>query len=255
MEYDPGINPASRVESMTNVRQETRVLRLSVLLAACVVAAACGVRTGEASTGAGPPVQDPSPEGHMHEPAAQGTQQEHAHGAATSLPATAGPGYTVADVRFMQHMIGHHAQAVTMAALVPSRGAGERLQRLAQKIDISQRDEIGFMKWWLEERGQAVPADAQAHAMRMPGMLTAEQMAELAAARGVEFERLFLTFMIQHHRGALTMVEELFDSPAAAQEPDVFRFATDVDADQRDEIYVMQTMLDMLESDRGSRSR
>jgi uncharacterized protein (DUF305 family) len=240
---------------MLKVRQETRVLRHSVLLSAWVVAAACGVRAGEPSSGSAPPVQDPAAATHTHEPAAQAPQQDHAHAGAMSLPATAGPGYTVADVRFMQHMIGHHAQALTMVALAPSRDAGERLLQLAQKIDISQKDEIAFMKRWLEERDQAVPADAQAQAMQMPGMLTPQQLAELAAARGQEFERLFLTFMIQHHRGALTMVDELFDTPAAAQDSEIFGFATDVDADQRDEIYVMQTMLDMLQPDRGSRSR
>lgn len=171
------------------------------------------------------------------------------------LPATAGAGYTVADVRFMQNMIGHHAQALTMAALAPSHGAGARLLELARKIDISQRDEIAMMKAWLEERGQAVPGDAHVHAMSMPGMLSAAQMRQLEAARGEEFERLFLTFMIQHHRGALRMVDELFAARGAGQDPDIFRFATDVDADQRDEIFVMQGMLDMLEPERGSRTR
>lgn len=171
------------------------------------------------------------------------------------LPATAGPGYTVADVQFMQGMIGHHAQAIEMAEMAPTHGASEHLLRLAEKIDISQRDEIELMKSWLRQRGQVIPPDDHAHHMPMPGMLTPEQMAQLDAARGVEFERLFLRFMIEHHRGALTMVEELFDHPTAAQDPDIFRFATDVDADQRDEIYVMQGMLDMLATDAGSRSR
>src|SRR5690606_11052636 len=158
----------------------------------------------------------------------------------------------VADVRFMQDMIGHHAQALEMAAMVPTHGASENLQRLAQKIDISQRDEIAFMKQWLAERNQAVPPDGHAHAMDMPGMLTPEQMAQLDAARGEEFERLFLTFMIQHHEGALQMVEQLFNAPGAGQDSDIFRFATDVDADQRDEIFVMQGMLGMLGTGRGS---
>jgi uncharacterized protein (DUF305 family) len=168
------------------------------------------------------------------------------------MAATAGPGHTVADVRFMQGMIGHHAQAVTMAALVPTHGAGEQVAKLAQKIDISQRDEIGLMKRWLADRGQAVPDDLHAHAMQMPGMLTPEQMKRLEAARGREFDRLFLRFMIQHHEGALTMVEALFDSPGAAQDSEIFRFVTDVDADQRAEIYVMQSMLDTLDTERRS---
>lgn len=160
------------------------------------------------------------------------------------FPATAGPGYTVADVRFMQHMIGHHAQALVMAAMAPTHGASEHFQRLAQKIDISQRDEIAFMRQWLIERNQTVPPEDYMDHMQMPGMLSPAQLAELDAARGREFERLFLRYMIRHHEGALTMVEELFDAPGAGQDPDIFRFVTDVDADQRDEIYVMQTMLD-----------
>ena len=167
-------------------------------------------------------------------------QEQHDHNAA--LPASAGPGFTVADVRFMQNMIGHHAQAIKMAELAPTRGVSDALQQLARKIDISQRDEIEMMQQWLGERKQPIPGDDHAHHM-MPGMLTAEQFAELSAARGREFERLFLSFMIRHHEGALQMVEELFKAPGAGQEPDIFRFATDVDADQRDEIFVMEKML------------
>jgi uncharacterized protein (DUF305 family) len=161
-------------------------------------------------------------------------------------PQQAGPGFTVADVQFMQNMIGHHAQAIIMAALAPTHGANGDVLRLARKIDISQRDEIGLMKRWLEERKQSVPDEAHAHHMMMPGMLTPEQMAKLEAAGGREFDRLFLTYMIQHHEGALQMVETLFKSPGAAQDSDLFRFATDVGVDQRDEIYVMQKMLDMI---------
>ncbi|HEX2167589.1 MAG TPA: DUF305 domain-containing protein, partial [Longimicrobiales bacterium] len=171
------------------------------------------------------------------------------------LPATAGPGYTVADVKFMQHMIGHHAQALVMTAMVPTHGAGERLQFLAEKIEISQQDEIALMERWLEKRDQPVPPPGYMDHMMMPGMLTPDQLAQLDAARGREFERLFLQFMIQHHQGALQMVDELFDAPGAGQDPDIFRFATDVDADQRDEIYVMSTMLDTIENTPGSQSR
>lgn len=165
------------------------------------------------------------------------------------LPATAGPGFTVPDVRFMQNMIGHHAQAIVMAELAPDHGASDAVRRLAQKIDISQRDEIALMKRWLSTRAQTVPTDAQAHAMMMPGMLSAEQLSELAAAHGPAFDRLFLSYMIQHHEGALLMVDELFSSPGAGQESDIFRFASDVDTDQRDEIFVMQTMLETLGED------
>ncbi len=163
-----------------------------------------------------------------------------------SLPATAGPGYTVADVRFMQHMIGHHAQAIIMAAKAPTHGASNNVVRLAQKIDISQRDEIVMMKAWLTERKQAIPTDAASLEMMMPGMLTAAQMTQLDNAKGTAFDRLFLTFMIGHHEGALSMVKDLFRAPGAGQDSEIFRFATDVDSDQRDEIYVMHQMLDMM---------
>ena len=170
-----------------------------------------------------------------------------AHHHASELPATAGAGYTVADVRFMQHMIGHHAQALQMTAMAPSHGASENVVRLAQKIDISQRDEIAMMKSWLQERRQAVPDDAHSRAMMMAGMLTPAQLAQLDAARGREFDRLFLTSMTRHHEGALQMVRELFRTPGAGQEPDLFRFVTDVDADQRDEILVMERLLGTLQ--------
>jgi uncharacterized protein (DUF305 family) len=165
------------------------------------------------------------------------------HHHASEPAATAGPGYTVADVRFMQHMIGHHAQALRMVAMVPGHGASDDVVRMARKIDISQRDEIALMRSWLEERRQPLPDDAHPHAMMMPGMLTAEQLAQLDAARGREFDRLFLVFMTRHHEGALQMVRELFRTPGAGQDPDLFRFVTDVDADQRDEILMMERLL------------
>jgi uncharacterized protein (DUF305 family) len=205
-------------------------IRVAILILAGAHMGACASRVQPASTMS-------SGEAHQHAP---------------DLPATAGAGFTVADVRFMQNMIGHHAQAIRMAELAPSHRAGDDLLRLAQKIDISQRDEIAFMKSWLIERKQAVPDDARAHAMMMPGMLTVEQLAQLGRARGRDFERLFLTFMIQHHEGALHMVAELFKSPGAAQDSDIFRFVTDVDTDQRDEIFVMRKMLSSLDNNPGS---
>ena len=194
----------------------------------------------------GDPAQSPEAE----PPSDPAGPASHQHHNMPELPATAGPGFTVADVRFMQNMIGHHAQAITMAALAPSRASALHVLRLAQKIDISQRDEIVMMKDWLKTRNQTVPTDEQSHAMMMPGMLTPEMMAQLGKARGSEFDRLFLTFMIGHHEGALEMVRELFKSPGAAQDSDIFRFASDVDADQRDEIFVMQKMLDTIRQDR-----
>ena len=216
------------------------------------VLAAGLIQTACASGGAVRPVEggDAPAQADEHTEHAGPTLPPMTHG--PQLAATAGPDYTVADVRFMQDMIGHHAQAIVMAAMVPTHGGGDHLQRLAQKIDISQKDEIAFMKRWLEERSQPVPQDGHAHAGHMPGMLTAEELARLDRARGEEFERLFLRFMIRHHEGALQMVEALFDAPGAAQESEIFRFATDVDADQRDEIFVMQSMLDMLGTGRGS---
>jgi uncharacterized protein (DUF305 family) len=155
-------------------------------------------------------------------------------------------GFTDADVRFMQGMIGHHSQAVEMVALVPSRTASEDMKRLALRIDLSQADEIAMMKRWLTDRGQKLP-DPHAHhhpGGMMPGMLTAEEMAALAAATGAEFDRLFLTGMIKHHEGALTMVQDLYGAGGGAgQESEMYAFAADVDADQRMEIDRMRAML------------
>ena len=174
------------------------------------------------------------------------TPTTHAHEAVA-----AGADHVPADVHFMQGMIGHHRQAVVMAAMAPTHGASERLRLFAHKIDLSQRDEMAFMVRWLEDRHLAVPDEHARMEMRMPGMLTDEQMQRLDGARGAEFDRLFLTYMIQHHRGALTMVGTLFDAPGGAQEPELFRFVSDVDADQRGEIDVMQQMLNAIPTPRS----
>jgi uncharacterized protein (DUF305 family) len=167
-------------------------------------------------------------------------------------PAPARADVSPADVAFMRGMIAHHAQALEMTALVPARAAGESMRLLARRIDISQQGEIAMMRRWLADRGQDTAAamhDMHAgmagmeHAP-MPGMLTPAEMARLAAAAGPEFERLFLEGMIRHHQGALAMVEQLLATPGAAQDPETFRFASDVDADQRAEIARMQAMLD-----------
>jgi len=154
--------------------------------------------------------------------------------------------YTAADVRFMQGMIGHHAQALEMAALLPSRTSREAMTLLARRIEVSQADEIAMMQDWLKRRGEPLP-DPHAHhahgAALMPGMLTPEEMGRLANAKGVAFDRLFLEFMIKHHEGALVMVKELFATPRAGQEAEIFAFASDVDADQRMEIDRMGAML------------
>jgi uncharacterized protein (DUF305 family) len=153
--------------------------------------------------------------------------------------------HTPADVRFMQGMIGHHAQALEMTALLASRTASENMRKLALRIDASQADEIKMMQSWLKTRGLPVP-DEHAHhmgAVLMPGMLTPEDMDRLAASKGTAFDRLFLQLMIKHHQGALVMVKELFSTPGAGQESEIFAFASDVDADQRMEIDRMDAML------------
>ncbi len=154
--------------------------------------------------------------------------------------------YTGADIKFMQGMIGHHAQAVEMVALVPQRTASDAVRKLAQRIDVSQQDEMQMMREWLLARSQQIP-DPRAHHMMgttlMPGMLTAEEMSRLAAANGAEFDRLFLEGMIKHHSGAITMVHELFATEGAGQTPEIFSYASDVDADQRMEIDRMDSML------------
>lgn len=155
--------------------------------------------------------------------------------------------YTEADVRFMTNMIPHHAQALEMSRLAPSRGASPAVQRLAARIINAQKDEVALMQQWLADRLKPVPDASPAghahHAAHMPGMLSEAQLQQLAAARGAEFDRLFLTFMIQHHTGAVQMVRELLASQGAAQDETVFRFASDVNVDQSTEITRMQGML------------
>jgi uncharacterized protein (DUF305 family) len=173
---------------------------------------------------------------------------------AAQAPAKAGP--TAPDVHFITGMIPHHAQAVKMAGWAATHGASAPLQRFAERIAVAQRDEIAMMRTWLKQHGQPVPDtnatrmmmqhEGASHAMLMPGMLSDEEMAALDAARGTEFDRLFLGFMIRHHEGAVTMVDELFASHGAAQDEFVFRFASDVFADQTTEIDFLQGMLDAL---------
>jgi uncharacterized protein (DUF305 family) len=162
--------------------------------------------------------------------------------------------YTAADVYFMSGMIHHHAQAVLMAGWAPTHGASQAIRALCERIVVGQRDEIALMQRWLRDRHQTVPDGDASHDMMpgmdstsmMPGMLTADQLGQLDRARGPEFDRLFLTFMIQHHHGAITMVNTLFGSQGAGEEEIVFRFASDVYADQTTEIDRMQKMLAVL---------
>jgi uncharacterized protein (DUF305 family) len=171
-------------------------------------------------------------------------------------------GYTADDVRFMQGMIGHHAQAIEMVALLESRTERDDMKLLGRRIEASQADEMAMMRDWLAARGQAVseaaPAGGHAdhehhggHGALMPGMLSPAEMSALAGAHGRAFDRLFLAGMIRHHQGALTMVSQLFALPRAAQESEVFAFASDVEADQRMEIERMGALLHQL--DEGDR--
>jgi uncharacterized protein (DUF305 family) len=170
--------------------------------------------------------------------------------------------YTLPDIEFMSGMIHHHAQAIKMARWCPDHGASKSLAIFCRRIDMAQTSEIGLMQSWLKDRNQPVPEpnprgmvmkmNGMDHVMAMPGMLTDAQMAQLDSARGVEFDRLFLTWMIQHHQGALTMVEKLFNTPAAAQDEIVFKFANDVHADQSTEIARMEQMLEALPKKNGN---
>lgn len=175
---------------------------------------------------------------------------------ATSLPAAApAPADSAhpADVAFVQGMIAHHAQALEMTTLADQRTGNPGIARLAERIRASQTAEIGRMQRWLETRGRPVASNetpephAPGHHPLMPGMLSADELRRLAAAEGAEFDRLFLAYMIRHHEGALTMVADLFATEAAGQEPELFRLASEVDADQRAEIARMQRLLTTLD--------
>lgn len=178
--------------------------------------------------------------------------------------------FSDSDAQFMTGMIGHHAQALVMTALAPTHGASPAVRRLAARIENAQRDEIATMQRWLRDRAQPVPevhiegldlmihvaednagsghhGDHAAHDHAgMPGMLSPEQLRELDAARGADFDRLFLAYMIQHHGGAVVMVDELFAADGAAQGDETFKIASDIQVDQRTEIARMQQMLDAL---------
>lgn len=226
----------------------TRFWLVSAALLYLSAATASG-QQAKATTGSAPIVQ----------PGAPGQSSK------TLSPATAGIPVrepAEADVKFMQGMIMHHAQAVEMTALLRTRSHNKDLQELGARMSISQTDEMNYMKQWLEDRGKPVPTehDQMAHMGHMdgkapmdhmdmgsmpmmPGMLTPQQMQALAKATGASFDHLFLTGMIQHHTGALVMVQDLFDTPGAGQDNQLFDFATDVDNTQSAEIKIMQGML------------
>ena len=212
--------------------------RNAVVFVTALGCASCG-----AATGATPPIVQPGAPGEAGRVIASGKTG--------ALPQ---PRYTDADVKFMQGMIHHHAQALDMTALLAKNTASEDMRKLGLRIQVSQTDEIKMMQHWLQAHGQNVP-DPHAlhmpgmvmpgmdHGPMMPGMLTPEEMAHLAELKGVAFDRFFLEGMIRHHGGALTMVQELFATPGAGQDSDIFAFASDVDADQRMEIDRMNSML------------
>lgn len=179
------------------------------------------------------------------------TSMDHRHMAGMSMsmpPVTIPKGvvFTEADVRFMQGMIAHHAQAIYMSRLAAAHEANPRVLKFANKIDQSQQAEIRLMQEWLRANGQFAPDTSAWREMTMPGMLSPQQLEQLDGAKGANFDRLFLTFMIQHHEGALKMVQDLFAAPLAGQDVDVSVFANDVQLVQTAEIGIMRQMLSVL---------
>lgn len=164
----------------------------------------------------------------------------------TEIVIPAGALYTKADVEFMQGMIAHHAQAIVMSRMAEDHGANTQVLKLSRKIDQSQIPEIQIMQDWLRRYKQQAPDTSSWRHMQMAGMLTEAQLKQLETSRGVEFDRAFLTMMIQHHAGALKMVDDLFASPRAGQEVDVGVFANDVVTAQTGEIGIMKRLLTQL---------
>ena len=179
-------------------------------------------------------------------PAAAQAQHNHAGMGGVEIKIPPGANYTKADVEFMQGMIAHHAQAIYMSRLAAGHGANAKLLKFAQKVDQSQIVEIRLMQDWLRANGQEAPDTSSWHSMQMPGMLTTEQLEQLEGSKGTEFDRQFLTLMIQHHNGALKMVSDLFATPLSGQDVDVSVFANDVQSVQTAEIGAMQQMLSNL---------
>jgi uncharacterized protein (DUF305 family) len=185
-----------------------------------------------------------------------GSTSARPQGAPTPAPAPPGAATNVinpADIQFMAGMIPHHAQAVLIAGWAPTHEASPELRRLCERIVVGQRDEIGLMQAWLKQRALEVPPanathmrmtmNGMPHDMLMPGMLNDEELKQLDAARGAAFDRLFLQAMIRHHQGAISMVDDLEAAPGSRQDETVFRFSSDVYADQTTEIDRMQKML------------
>jgi uncharacterized protein (DUF305 family) len=215
-------------------------------LAAAALLAGVGFSAcAQASSGAAPSA--PAPAAATSSPMGDSVYSARARADSARLP------YIQADIDFMTHMISHHAQAIEMSNWAPTHGASPEVQRLAARIINAQQDEIRLMQRWLADRNQKVPEakavkmthemNGTTHEMTMPGMLTDEQMQELEAARGKEFDRLFLKYMIAHHQGAVSMVKKLFDTPGGANDILTNKLAADVEVDQTTEITRMQQML------------
>ena len=225
---------------------KNRFLPVSLLLILCI-----GVSCRTAPVTASRPGPGGATSAPLVQPGAPGEPTRPI--AAAKATDLSGVSFTPADVQFMQGMIGHHAQALEMTDLLKTRTSRDDMKMLALRIAVSQADEISMMQHWLRARGQVAPgADAAGgnehdHHMHdatlMPGMLTPEQMARLAEAKGTPFDRLFLEGMMGHHQGALVMVQTLFAAPGAGQDSEIFAFASDVVADQQIEIDRMNAML------------
>jgi uncharacterized protein (DUF305 family) len=214
------------------------------LLAGCATAhrTSSGAPPADRATPAAAPAATPAATPGVASSAPMAGHDHHVAGAGpVTIPA--GALFTEADVRFMQGMIAHHGQAIHMSRLAATRGASTRLLRFAQKIDQSQAGEIALMQGWLRAHGQFAPDASAWRGMSMPGMLTAQELATLEAARGPAFDRQFLTLMIRHHEGAIKMVADLLATPRAAQDVDVSVLANDVETTQTAEIGLMHQML------------
>jgi uncharacterized protein (DUF305 family) len=215
---------------------------------ACTVAACSSTRSSTSPSASAPPPSDRRAEAR---PGGDVSDLEALYWARQD---SARADFTKADVRFMTMMISHHAQALVMSSMAPTHGASEAVQTLAARIINAQRDEIAIMQQWLRRRGQRVPeveidglelrvGGMKVHGMDMVGVLTQEQIDELDAARGADFDRLFLRYMIEHHSGAVSMVDTLFATDGAAQDDDAFKLASSIHVDQETEIARMRQML------------
>lgn len=209
------------------------------LLAAAATVTACAGTTPNPSTGSETPT--PVSGARIVQPGAPGQASRTIE--ASELERAEGVSYSDADVYFMQGMISHHAQALDMTALARRSATTEAVRLMSLRMEISQRDEIGLMERWLTDHGESTRMDMGTGMQLMPGMLSPEQMQKLGSTNGGDFDRLFLELMIQHHQGAVVMVGELFNTSGAGQESLIFKFASDVHADQTMEIERMQRVL------------